>query len=257
MKKYILIFCAAIVALPSLAWGPEGHRIICEVAYHYMSKKAIKQVDKVLGTHGMVYWANWADEIKSDTIYPNSYDWHFQDLEAGMTDAEVADVLTHYPAEGGNLYRVLDSLYVLLQNDKTNRDALRFFVHISGDRFCPMHMGHIGDKGGNSIKLKWFSTPTSLHRIWDENLIDFRGYSYTEYARLLIDTYDPQRKQFEALTNEQMIIRSYHMTSDIYEHVASWNNNVYNYVYRWKEPMEQQLYTAGLRLAMRLNELYK
>ena len=257
MRKLIVICLGALIALPTLAWGPEGHRIITEVAYHYMSKKAIKQVDKVLGKHGMVYWANWADEIKSDTIYPSSYDWHFQDLEAGMTDAEVADVLVHYPEVGGNMYRVLDSLYVLLQNDKTNRDALRFFVHISGDRFCPMHTGHLSDKGGNSIKLNWFKTPTNLHRIWDENLIDFRGYSYTEYAQMLIDTYDPQRKQIQALTNEEMIINNYHITSAVYEHVANWNGNVYHYVYRWKEPMEQQLYTAGLRLAMRLNEIYK
>ena len=257
MRRTIVILCAALIALPTLAWGPEGHRIIAEVAYHYMTKKAVKQVDKVLGKHGLVYWANWPDEIKSDTIYPNSYDWHFQDLEAGMTDAEVADVLVHYPTEGGNMYRVLDSLNVLLQQERNNLDALRFFAHISGDRYCPMHTGHLSDKGGNSIKLKWFDRPTNLHRIWDEDLIGFRGYSYTEYAQLLIDTYDPERKQFEALTNEQMILTNYHLTSDIYTHSETWNSNAYNYVYRWKEPMEIQLYTAGLRLAMRLNEIYK
>lgn len=257
MKKTIIIICAALMALPSLAWGPEGHRIIAQVAYNYMNKKAVKQVDKVLGKHGMVYWATWADEIRSDTIYPNSFDWHFQDLEAGMSDDEVAAVLTDYPEVGGNLYRALDSIYNLLQKDKTNHDALRFLVHLSGDRYCPMHMGHIADKGGNTIKLKWFGTQTNLHRVWDEDLIRFRGYSVTEYAQLLIDMYGNERKAIEDASPEELLIRSYHITSDIYDHQATWNNNVYNYVYRWKEPMERQLYTAGVRLAMVLNELYK
>jgi hypothetical protein len=257
MKKTIIIICASLMALPSLAWGPEGHRIIAQVAYNYMSKKAVKQVDKVLGKNGMVYCATWSDEIRSDTIYPNSFDWHFQDLEAGMSDDEVAAVLTNYPEVGGNLYRALDSLYNLLQNDKTNRDALRFLVHLSGDRYCPMHMGHIADKGGNTIKLKWFGTQTNLHRVWDEELIRFRGYSVTEYAQLLIDMYSDERKAIEDASAEELLIRSYHITSDIYDYQATWNNNVYNYVYRWKEPMERQLFTSGVRLAMVLNELYK
>ena len=257
MRKLIIICLAALLALPTLAWGPEGHRIIAQVAYNYMSKKAVKQVDNVLGTHGMVYWATWADEIRSDTIYPNSYDWHFQDLEAGMTDAEVAAVMTDYPAVGGNMYRALDSLYSLLQKDKTNRDALRFMVHLSGDRYCPMHQGHILDKGGNSIKLNWFKTPTNLHRIWDEDLIRFRGYSVTEYAQLLIDMYGPECQAIEQARPEDLLISTYHITSEIYEYQKTWNGNVYNYVYHWKEPMERQLYIAGVRLAMVLNELYK
>lgn len=257
MKKTILISFAVLVAMPSFAWGPEGHRIIAEVAYNYMTKKAVKQVDNVLGTHGMVYWSTWADEIRSDTIYPNSYDWHFQDLEGGMTDSEVAAVMTDYPKEGGNLYRALDSLYLLLQKDKNNRDALRFVVHLSGDRYCPMHQGHISDKGGNTIKLKWFGTQTNLHRVWDEDLIRFRGYSVSEYAQLLIDMYGNERKAIEQASPEELLIRTYHITSDIYAYQTTWNGNVYNYVYRWKEPMERLLYTAGVRLAMVLNELYK
>jgi hypothetical protein len=257
MKKVIISIFAALMALPALAWGPEGHRIIAEVAYHYMTKKAVKQVDKVLGTHGAVYWATWADEIRSDTIYPTSFDWHFQDLEAGMTDSEVAAVLTDYPKEGGNLYRALDSLYALLQKDRNSRDALRFLVHLSGDRYCPMHHGHIADKGGNIIKLKWFGTPTNLHRVWDEDLIRFRGYSVTEYAQLLMDMYGSERQAIEQAAPEELLVRTYHVTDDIYKHIETWNGNVYHYVYRWKEPMERQLYTAGVRLAMVLNELYK
>ena len=134
MRKTLVIIFSVLLSIPSFAWGPEGHRIVAKIAYAYMNKKAVKQVDKVLGKSGLVFWANWPDEIKSDTIYPNSFDWHFQDMEAGLTDEQVANMLTDYPAVGGNMFRALDSLTVLLKDDKTNFDALRFFAHISGDR---------------------------------------------------------------------------------------------------------------------------
>ena len=257
MKRFLGSLLVVLSALQALAWGPEGHRIIALVAYEYLTPKAVRQVDNVLGKNGMVYWSTWADEIRSDTVYPGSYDWHFQDLEAGMTDDEVASVLTDYPKQGGNLYRALDSLYLLLKNDKNNRDALRFYVHLSGDRYCPMHMGHISDKGGNTIKIKWFGTQTNLHRVWDEDLIRFRGYSVTEYAQLLLDMYGCERKAIEQASPEQLLINSYHITSAIYDYQKTWNGNVYNYVYHWKEPMERQLYTAGVRLAMILNDIYR
>ena len=257
MKKAIIIIFAALTSLPTMAWGPTGHRIIARIAYEYMSKKAIKQVDNVLGKNGMIYWVNWADEIKSDTIYKESYDWHFQDMESGLSDSTVISFLTDYPKEGGNMFRTLDSLYLLLQNEPNNRDALRFFVHISGDRFCPMHTGHLSDKGGNAVKVKWFYTPSNLHKIWDENLIDYRGYSYTEYAQMIIDMHESERAEIEAMTQEEIVLNNYHMTCAVYDYQETWNGNAYHYVYRWKEPMERQLYMAGVRLALLLNELYK
>ena len=257
MKKVIIILCAALLSLPMMGWGPQGHRIVAKVAYAYMNKKTIKQVDKVLGKNGLIYWANWPDEIKSDTIYPHSFDWHFQDLDAGLADEEVAKMLVEYPEVGGNMFRALDSLAALLKDDKTNFDALRFFAHISGDRYCPMHTGHLEDKGGNTIKLNWFYTPTNLHRIWDENLIEYRGYSYTEYAQMLIDTYGAERKMIEKKSLAELTVNNYHITTAIYAHQELGDTNTYHYVYRWKDTLDHQLFVAGVRLAQSLNEICK
>ncbi|MBR6508812.1 MAG: S1/P1 nuclease [Paludibacteraceae bacterium] len=257
MKKILVLSLAALLALPMMAWGPEGHRVIAKIAYAYMNKKTTKQVDKVLGKSGLVFWANWPDEIKSDTIYPHSFDWHFQDMDPGLTDEQVAAMLTDYPAEGGNMFRALDSLAALLKQDKNNFDALRFFAHISGDRYCPMHMGHMEDKGGNTIKLKWFYTPTNLHRIWDENLIEYRGYSYSEYAALLIDRFGDERKTIEATPLAELTVNNYHITSAIYAYQELGDTNTYHYAYRWKDTLDHQLFIAGVRLAQSLNEIFK
>ena len=114
----LIAFLAATFSVPAYGWGQKGHRIIAKIAYDNLSRKARKAVDKTLGEKGAIYWANWPDEIKSDTIYPDSYDWHFQDFDGGLSDSLVADALIHYPVEGGNMFRALDSLLAVLKAGK-------------------------------------------------------------------------------------------------------------------------------------------
>ena len=278
MKRTIFIISALVVmagyAAPVFGWGQKGHRIIAEIAYDNLSRKARKQVDKTLGKHGMVYWANWADEIKSDTIYPDSYDWHFQDFDGGLSDSTVADALVHYPKEGGNLFRAIDSL-MNVQRDKgqgtkdkgqgtkdkgqwtRDEHTLRFIVHLCGDRFCPMHTARMDDKGGNMVKMKWFGENTNLHTVWDTHLIDSQGYSYTEYACKLERQYAHEKRAIEQMTDRELLLHNYHLTEAIYAYQAAWDGNTYHYIYRWRQPMEYQLYVAGIRLAQVLNRMYK
>ena len=261
MKKYIFIGLLGLLMLLPVngwAWSQKGHRIIAELAYRQLSAGARNKVDKVLGKHGMIYVANWPDEIKSDTIYPKSHTegWHFQDLNGGMTDDEVASALTDYPKEGGSLFRVTDSLRTLLKQEPDNHDALVFLVHIAGDRYCPMHTGHIDDLGGNKVKIKWFGNNTNLHAVWDSKLVDSQGYSYTEYVQFLTDKYSTECKRVQQMSEEELIIESYHLTTEIYKYQETFDGNTYHYIYKFHKPMEWQLYKAGIRLAMWLEEIY-
>ena len=262
---FLLVVSAitSIYCLPAFSWGQEGHRIIGKIAYDNLSCKAKKQVDKILGKHGIIYHANWADEIKSDNIYQESIKdgWHFQDFNSGMSDSLVADALTHYPLEGGNLFRALDSLEVEMAAEKVSisnaNHILRFIIHLNGDRYCPMHMAHMDDRGGNDVKMKWFGRDTNLHTVWDTKLIESQGYSYTEYAEMLQDTYKDIKRRIEQMSDEQLLIESYHMTEAIYQYQEIWDGNTYHYIYTWRQPMERQLYIAGIRLAQLLNKIYK
>ena len=261
MNKHIfagLISVLMLIPAQVFAWGQEGHRIIAEVAYRYLSSGAVNKIDKVLGKHGMVYIANWPDEIKSDTVYPQSHKqgWHYQDLNGGMTDEQVIAALTDYPKEGGSLFRATDSIRALLKQDPANHDALAFLIHLAGDRYCPMHMGHMDDAGGNKVKMKWFGSNTNLHSVWDGKLIDSQGYSYTEYATFLIDKYGAQRKQLLSRTEADMVLENYHLTSAIYDYQQTFDGNTYHYIYKFHQPMEWQLYKAGVRLAMWLEDIY-
>jgi len=267
MKRTISFFLAAFLlcvgAVPAFGWGQKGHRIIAKIAYDHLNKKARKAVDQTLGKDGIVYWANWPDEIKSDTIYPTSYDWHFQDFDGGLSDSTVVAALTDYPKEGGNMFRALDSLVRRIQSidrytDRTQTEhTLRFIVHLSGDRYCPMHTAHMDDRGGNDVKMKWFKSDTRLHTVWDEKLVESQGYSYTEYAQKLETEYAAEKRAIEAMSDAELLLNNYHLTEAIYAYQATWDGNTYHYIYRWRQPMERQLYIAGIRLAKLLNEIYK
>ena len=67
LKKIILaasIFCMPFAAS---AWGMEGHRIVGQIADSYLTKKAKKEIAKILGTESIAMVSNWADFIKSDS----------------------------------------------------------------------------------------------------------------------------------------------------------------------------------------------
>lgn len=259
MKNIQIILVLAIVCSPFqqlMAWGKIGHRVIAQVAYDNLNCKARRNVDKLLGKQGIVYYANWADEIKSDTIYRNSYDWHYQDFNPGMTDSEVVATLSNYPAEGGNLFRAMDSLIDELHRNRRNVDALCFVIHLMGDRFCPMHTAHLDDLGGNKVYVEWFKQPSNMHSVWDDGLIKYREYSYSEYAAMLENTLGGQAKQIRQMSQEEILLHNYELCNQIYEYHATWDKNCYKYAYHFTAQLDWQLYAAGIRLAMLLNEIY-
>lgn len=259
MRSIRLFFLLLLLLWPShhlLAWGKTGHRVIAQVAYDNLTPRARRQVDRILGKHGIVYYSNWADEIKSDTIYPDSYDWHYQDFDPGLSDSALVACLTHYPQEGGNLFRAMDSLVALLHNDPSNADALRFVVHLMGDRFCPMHTAHLDDLGGNRVFLQWFKQPYNLHRIWDDGLIEASRYSYSEYAEYLQDHFADQARAIRQMSDADLLRHNYALTNEIYDYYADWDGNCWHYLYHFTPKMEWQLYASGIRLAMLLNDIY-
>lgn len=265
MRKIILITALIAITAPTWAWGPTGHRIIAEIAYHYLNRKTTKKIDATLGKNGMIYWVNWPDEIKSaPQIYPTSYDWHYQDLEQPLSPDDIDSLIHHFPQEGGRLWT---TTYQLIQPEVWNttqpmtingetlsyHDRLVFLTHLIGDCFCPMHMAPQYDKGGNKVKCNWFAQPTNLHAIWDEHLINARGYSYTEYAQLIILTYDNQADSIRQLSPTQLMQNVYNITSGIYNYHKTGDTDTYHYIWNWHQPCEQQLFTAGVILAQILN----
>ncbi|TVU16391.1 hypothetical protein EJB05_39950, partial [Eragrostis curvula] len=49
--------------------------------------------------------------------------------------------------------------------------SLMFLAHFVGDIHQPLHCGRTTDYGGNTIRVNWYTTPSNLHRVWDDKVI--------------------------------------------------------------------------------------
>ena len=257
LARVIVSFSLILSASLSFAWDAVGHRIITEIAYRNLTCKARRNVDKVLGTRGIVYFSSWADEIKSDTIYPDSYGWHFQNLRSGMTREELDSLYYNKEAEGIHLFFALQQQETLLRENRRNADALKFIVHLMGDAYQPMHVGRPEDKGGNKVQVRWFGNGTNLHSLWDGRLISYAKYSYMEYADYLCDRFGNEKKDIMHRSPEECIWQTYLIQNEIYAYQDKDDNNSYHYAYHFRPLHDRQLYVAGIRLAKLLNSIYK
>jgi hypothetical protein len=255
-----IIFFISLFPLPffSFGWGVLGHRIVGQIAENYLTAKAKIEIQKILGNESIAMASNWADFIKSDSDYQYIYNWHFMDLDSGLTKAQMQDYLEKDTA--ADLFTKTNFLIRELKNKHLSmgkkRMYLKLLIHFVGDIHQPFHVGRHQDLGGNKIKLTWFFTPTNLHAIWDDQLINFQQLSYTEYTTAINHTTAKQRLAWQKEPISEWMIESHQLSERLYGEVEPDQKLSYRYNYDNIKILNERLLKAGVRLAGLLNELF-
>ncbi|MCO5935539.1 S1/P1 nuclease [Mucilaginibacter sp. RB4R14] len=258
-KKIILGIAIIYLPVQAMAWGTNGHRISGQIADSYLNAKARAAIKAILGTESLAITSNWADFIKSDPQYNYLYNWHFINMEREYSYPEMQeflkkDTLTDAYTKINFLVGELKKKN-LAKNNK--RLALRMLIHIIEDIHQPMHTGHLSDKGGNDVKLKWFDKDTNLHSIWDSQLIDFQQLSYTEYVSWINHPTVAQIKDWQKSPVSQWLLESNHLAAKIYAGVKDTDKiNVYKYNFEYIGTLNDQLVKGGVRVAALLNQIF-
>lgn len=241
-------------------WGKTGHRIVAEIAYRHLTENSKKQIAEIIGNQPLAYWANYPDFIKSDPeSYKNTSSWHYLNFPENLNRNQFDNFLNQ--SADSNIYKRTLVLIDQLKNreDYSNEEqivALYFLVHLIGDAHQPLHLGKEENLGGNKIKVRWFGQPTNLHSLWDDELVDFQKYSYTEYSDVL-DFHDSDANKILSKGNlEDWYFDSYLQSAIIYSGAKNGDELKYRYDYEHLDLMESQLLKAGLRLAKLLNEIF-
>jgi hypothetical protein len=259
MQKIITILFFSLLSQCAFAWGITGHRVIAEIAERHLTKNAKKNLSLLIGREPLAYWANWADFIKSDTTekWKGTGPWHYVDLPAGLDESEFADKLKSINEK--NLYTQIPAMEKILRSKRTSltekQEALHFLIHLVGDMEQPLHVGHSEDLGGNRIEEYWFNRRTNLHTIWDEDLVDYQKWSYTEYVTNIDVASDAEIRQMQSGTLEDWLYQTYQLAQEVYDETPANAKLGYDYNYLFYYKLNKQLLMGGLRLAKILNDI--
>lgn len=253
MKKiYLLILLIIFCSQFSFGWGVTGHRAVGLIAERHLNKKAAKKVNMILGGQRLSMVSTWMDEIRSDSTYDYTADWHWVTVESGKTYEESPK------NPNGDVIAVLERLIAELRSGTLSgvkeTEYLKMIVHLVGDIHQPLHVGCCDDQGGNRIRLKWFREDSNLHRVWDSDMIDHTRLSYTELADAvqLTSASEIARLQQDPVrtwAKESMVLRP--QVYDIGDGKIG-----YDYSYRYFDLAKKRIAQAGVRLAAILNMIY-
>lgn len=258
----ILLFVSfTFASIDLFAWGLKGHDVIACIAEHHLTEKAKENIDKILGGKSMIYYSSWIDNVQNSPYWINGYDrtntWHYFNVDEGFTPQTMprnpkGDVLSA-------LNMIIDSLgnYKDELSDSVKIDYLRMLIHFVGDMHCPMHVGHLSDKGGHGVRIKWFGQNTNLHTLWDTKLVEsVHAWSYTEWQQNLDRCTQEEFDEMSAGTPEDWLIETWHITVGIYEYTKPEENYSFKYMYDYAPVVERQFLVAGYRLAALLNKIF-
>lgn len=265
------ILRAGIIALallaPSLAaaWGPQGHRLVAELAWEQLTPQAQARIAPLL--HGepeptLPGIANWADRLRSSDpdLGRLSAAWHYVNIGG---DQCVFNPPRDCP--GGNcVVNAIPVQAALLADENlpvaTRRQALRFLVHFVGDVHQPLHAGHAEDKGGNTYQVNLGGKGSNLHQLWDSGLLGTTGLDDARYLERLRAM--PADSPAVPLNTAPLKLRAARWAEQSCRIVVQ--PGFYpqhrkigdEYVQSWLPVAEQQLRLGGARLAVVLNGIF-
>ncbi len=256
MKRSILLAVICLTTtLQAMAWGQMGHDVTAYIAEKNLSKKAAKAVREVLDGHSPVYYASWMDSASNTDEYRYTKTWHYRNVDKGET-------LETMPLnENGDVVRATEQMVADLKSGKLSREeeqvALKMLIHLVGDLHCPMHAGRLSDLGGNRHTVYFFGRKTNLHSLWDSALIESaHKWSYNGWWEQLDIIDNKAKAERQAGEPIEWFAECVEQAAKIYEATPAESKVSYDYISEFAPIAEQQLLSAGLRLARLLNEIY-
>lgn len=256
--KYIVIslflISSSLVQAVGYEWGKTGHRTTGAIAEQYLSRKAKKEINKLLNGQSLALVSTYADEIKSDQKYKPFGPWHYVNVPFDKTYD------THAKSDRGDILQGITKCIEVIKNENSSKEEKAFYlkmlVHFIGDLHQPLHTGIGKDKGGNDFQVQWFRDGTNLHRVWDTQMIEHYNMSYSELATTMPRLSKKQVELLKQGTPRDWMEDSRTLVKDIYKHTKVGEKLGYKYMYQYFNPLRSQLQKGGIRLAGLLNELF-
>lgn len=256
MKHIFLVFTLLITftAFSNGDWGKTGHRTVAEIANQYLSDKAKTKINLLLHGQSLAVASTYADEIKSDERYDEFKVWHYANAPLEETYAESkknedGDIVV-------GIQYCIDVLEDPTADEKDQTFYLKMLIHLIGDMHQPLHFGLKEDRGGNDFEVDWFRESSNFHRVWDSEMINSYGMSYSEMAQNRTVLTTEEITDFARGNVMDWVEDTRVLTRKVYKSANERDNLGYKYMYDWYDTLNLQLHKAGIRLAKVLNQIY-
>jgi S1/P1 Nuclease len=251
--RLLFVLLCLLPVSPVFAWGSTGHRVVGLIAERHLSPQAKAAVADLLAGETLARVGFWADEIKSDPAWEKASPWHYVNI------ADAAAYETAPKSSKGDVIEAIVRFEAVLRDRGASRlsraEALKFLVHFVGDVHQPFHVGRAEDRGGNEILVTWHDEVSNLHAVWDSDLIESTGLSYTELADFIDRATPDEVRALQASDVFEWARESQALRPTVY---AIGDGRLgYTYSYRVMPIVERRLREAGVRLAGLLNRVFK
>ena len=249
---------------PIPAWGFDGHRIVCEIAWQNLNSDTRREVVTLLGEDPEYRFfsesCTWADEVRREGSNPTYDGAHFVNADPGDAAITIAD---HCPQDDPCVLEAIAEFEGVLDSQATPAEklaALKFLGHFVGDLHQPLHAGYGADLGGNRVTVEYDGDRRTLHSVWDTSLIRSTTSDWRDYAlQLHYSIKDIDRTVWESGEPEDWANESFQIVEhQVYEGIEGTGSGAPSlgdeYYAANISIVEQRLKQAGVRLAKLLND---
>jgi hypothetical protein len=234
-------------------WGQTGHRVVGAIADNYLKGSTKRQLKKLLKNESLAFVSTFADEIKADPRYNEFRTWHYLNMPLDGT-YETSDK----NPEGDLVTGIAYCKTIITNKNSTDDDKafyLRLLIHLIGDLHQPMHIGLLEDRGGNDFDVQWNYKDSNLHRVWDTQMIESYGMSFSELADNAAYLSKAEVKAIKEGSVLDWIAETHILTNEVYASTKKGENLRSRYSYKYLAIARSQMQKAGIRLAAVLNEI--
>lgn len=277
-----LVLCL-LVANSAYAWGPEGHRMVCRIAFLLLDDADRAEVVRLTAayvrpdgahvnffTDGCVFPDEARDKARKNVPGWDKFDpfdqWHFLNLPR----TSVAPAEDDCPAVQGCVLTGIARHSTDLRTaatDQERAEALFFLGHWLGDIHQPLHVSFSSDQGGNLVKpiLGGFYQSGSLHSVWDSGILlhAIGDDGWRPHADKLKDAITPAAQAFwlASETPLEWATESYVLTTTPATDYCAWTDEAecapeahtrtlgQQYQDAFADDVEMRIQQAGVRLA--------
>jgi len=214
----ILFVSGLLLTLQAHAFGPDGHRAICEVAQAHLTTRAKARLAELIRAHPEVdTFADacaWPDMIRDREEYAYTLPLHYVNLPRGATRYDQARDCPQNACLPEAIKSFLKKLEDATLPANERAIALAFVGHLIGDLQQPLHAGYADDKGANDFAVTWFGEPANLHWVWDTLLLKHRAADRAALEKRIAARYKPLGLHFTPALIDQWVDGSRALISD-------------------------------------------